>query len=93
MNILAARKVLLSGEMRIQYMHIEMHRYIHNILVLFNKKYFSLIIRYVDTFYCCISVCHSCGFILCFVQNIHTYEKNCNRSSNTRSNLLRLDYD
>jgi len=28
--------------MQIQYMHIEMHRYICNILALFNEKYFSL---------------------------------------------------
>jgi len=47
-NILAARRMFLSGEMRIQYMHIEMRWYIHNILALFNEKYFFLIIHYID---------------------------------------------
>jgi len=40
--------MFLSGEMRIQYMHIEMRWYIHNILALFNEKYFFLIIHYID---------------------------------------------
>lgn len=56
--ILAAREMLLLGEMRIQYMHMEMHWYIRNILALFNEKiFFSNYIHYIDIFYCS-SVCH-----------------------------------
>lgn len=92
MNILAARRMLLSGETRIQYMHIKMHCYIRNILALFNEKYFSLITHYIDIF-CCISVCHPCGFI-CLLYKTFTLTRKivigatiCAQSSATRLRL------